>query len=215
LDKKENIMNEKALRKYVRIILKESLGTPKGEWVLLDKGDPRRQVIQDQIFDMVEKTYSDIGGHFKLQEPAHLERYRYWVVADLDSDPDPDVAMFAKPEFGNKMGGAANDGSQIAKSAYKQMSADLRKQGGNISGVGSWWGEVSGKPAYAMLQRGAPAVEDPAVVAKLLAGDQYTWHGTHPDPAAPAPFKAAHGWYTKMFDGKPSTKIIIGSPFSG
>jgi hypothetical protein len=205
-------MNEKSLRKYIRSVLKESLNTPKGEWILLDKGDPRRALIQDQIFDMVNTTYEKIGGHFKINQPGDLERYKYWVVADLDADPDADVILMAKPELGSKMGGAANDGSRVAKQAYKDVSSELRKLGGSINGVGNWWGEVSGTPAYAMLSRGAPAVEDKAKVAKLLAGDQYTWHGAHPDPNAPPLFKSVNGWYTKTFGTKVATKIIVGSP---
>ena len=205
-------MNEKTLRTYVRKILKESLGAPKGQWVLLDAGDPRRAMIQDQIFDMVQQTYAYMGGHFKIKEPSDLERYKYWVVADVDADPDADVIIMGKPELGSKMGGAANDGSRPAVNAYKQMSADLRRTGGNIDGTGNWWGEVSGKPAYAMLSREAPAVTDPAIVAKLLDGDDYVWHGQHPDPNAPDLFKRHAGWYTKKFGKKVATKIIVGSP---
>jgi hypothetical protein len=64
-----------------------------------------------------------------------------------------------------------------------------------------------------MLKRGAIAVEDPARVAQLLAGDAYTWHGPHPDPDAPALFKSVNGWYTKDFGkGGKHTKIILGNP---
>jgi len=203
----------KDLRKYIRNILKESLEAPKNEWILLDSGDPRREVIQNDLFNIVQQTYANIGGHFKIQEPNDLERYRYWVVADIDKDPDADVALFAKPDVdGQKFGGAANDGSREAASAYKNKSAELRKPGGSIEGVSNWWGEVSGKPAYALLSRGAPAVEDPEKVAKLLDGDDFIWHGEHPDPNAAPLFKSVKGWYTKSFKGYASTKIIIGSP---
>ena len=206
-------MNEKTLRKYVRNVLKENLAAPKGEWLLLNSGDPRRSVIQKQVYDMVQQTYAGIGGHFKVQKPEDMERYKYWVVADLDPDPDADVIIFGKPDnLGQKMGGAANDGTQAAKNAYKQKSADLRRSGGGIDGVQNWWGEVSGRPAYALLSRGAPAVEDEAIVAKLLAGDDYVFHGAHPDPDAPELYKSVKGWYTKTFGSHSSTKIIIGSP---
>ena len=206
-------MNEQDLRTYVRQVLRESLRAPKGEWILLDRGDPRRQVIQNQLFAMVNQTYAPIGGHFKIQEPASLDRYRYWVVADLDADPDADVLIFGKPDnLGNKMGGAANDGSKAAKDAYKNKSAEMRKKGGGIDGVSNWWGEVSGKPAFALLSRGAPAVESEELVSKLLDGDNFIWHGDHPDPNAPALFKSKKGWYTKSFADHSSTKIILGTP---
>ena len=185
---------------------------PKGEWVLLQKGDPRREVIKNSLYDMVCQTYAPIGGHFKICDPQSLDRYVYWVVKDLDNDADPDVALLGKPDIaGQKMGAAANDGSPAASAAYKDKSAELRS-GGSIDGVGNWWGEVSGKPAYAMLKRGALAVEDEAKVAQLLAGDDYVFHGEHPDPNAPPLFKSVRGWYTKKFSGKSSTKIILGNP---
>jgi len=202
------------LREYIRELLREenTHDLPKGEWVLLTHGDPTRDMIKNSLYDMVCQTYAPIGGHFKICKPQDLERYSYWVVQDLDEDPDADVALFGKPDIaGQKMGAAANDGSPAASSAYKDKSAELRA-GGEIGGVGNWWGEVSGKPAYAMLRRGAKAVEDESKVAQLLAGDNYIFHGAHPDPNAPDLFKTVNGWYTKNFGGKSSTKIILGNP---
>ena len=211
--KKEDIF-----RSYIRKIIREYSNTSepeilnKGEWTLLQTGDPRREIVKNDLYDMVCQTYAPIGGHFKICEPRDLDRYNYWVVNDLDEDPNIDVAIMGKPDIaGNKLGAAANDGSKLASKAYKDKSAELRA-GGSIQGVGNWWGEVSGKPAYAMLKRGARAVEDEAKVAELLAGDDYIFHGEHPDPNAPPLFKSARGWYTKKFGSKSSTKIILGNP---
>ena len=63
-----------------------------------------------------------------------------------------------------------------------------------------------------MIKRGAPAVEDEATARRLMDGADLVWHGEHPDPNAPAMFKAVNGWYTKKFGSKESTKIILGSP---
>ena len=207
-------INEKSLRGLVREILREQseVAIPKNEWVLLSSGDPRRLSAQEELFDILQSTYASIGGHFKVQSPGDLERYKFWAVADIDEDPEIDVALFAKPDIGGtKMGAAANDGSSAAGAAYKEKSAELR-QGGSLGGVSNWWGEVSGKPAYAMLRRGANAVEDEDKVMQLLDGDEVIWHGEHPDPDAPPVFKAVKGWYTKTFGSKKSTKIILGSP---
>lgn len=208
-------IREHGLRSLIRSILIEQMedsAIPKGEWVLLDAGDPRREAAQQQLFDILQSTYAGIGGHFKVQSPGDLERYNFWAVADLDDDPEIDVALFAKPDIGGtKMGAAANDGSPAAGTAYKNKSAELRA-GGSLGGVSNWWGEVSGKPAYAMLRRGALPVEDEMKVRQLLDGDEIVWHGEHPDPNAPAVFRDVAGWYTKTFGDKKSTKIILGSP---
>ena len=206
------------LRELIREVIAEQFApptpigvVPKGEWVLLSPGTEDFDDARANLWELIEATYAGIGGHVKLSGPESLGRYSFWIVKDLDEDPDIDVAMFGKPEFGAKMGGAANDGSSAAASAYKTKSAQLRA-GGSVGGVGNWWGEVSGKPAYAMLSRGAPAIEDEAHVASLLAGDDYIWHGAHPDPEAPALFQSVNGWYTKNFGGSSHTKIILGNP---
>ena len=222
LTESKKTKNENAIRALVRkVLLENDIGIesaenfstiPKGEWLLLEPGDLRREDVKNQLFDLVQQTYEPIGGHFKITSPNSLDRYVYWVVKDLDEDPDVDVAIMGKPDIaGQKMGAAANDGTPAASSEYKNKSAELRA-GGSIGGVGNWWGEVSGKPAYAMLKRGARAVEDESKVAELLAGDDYIFHGEHPDPNAPPLFKAARGWYTKRFGDKSSTKIILGNP---
>ena len=208
------------LRRHVREVLKEFIepgmgmggAVPKGEWVLLADGDPRRAAVQQELFDLIQLTYSSIGGHFKLTSPESLNRYNFWIVEDLDEDPEIDVALFGKPDIGgNKLGAAANDGSGAAANAYKQKSAELRS-GGSVGGVGNWWGELSGKAAYAALSRGAPAIEDEAAARALLAGDSIVWHGEHPNPSAPDVFRSRKGWYTKKFGSKSSTKIILGNP---
>ena len=203
---------ELLLREVVKSILGEEVTIPKNKWVLLSVGDETRETVKQELFDLIQKTYAGIGGHFKIPDANSLDRYNYWVVQDIDADPEIDVAIFGKPDIaGQKLGAAANDGSPAASAAYKAKSAELRA-GGSIGGVGNWWGEVSGKPAYAMLKRGARAIEDENKIAQLLSGDDYVFHGAHPDPNAPPLFKSVNGWYTKKFGGHSSTKIILGSP---
>jgi hypothetical protein len=198
------------LRRIIREQLEDEMALPKQEWVLLQAGDPRRDAIQQQLFDMVTDAYADKGGHPKISSPGSLNKYTYWIVEDLDDDPEVDVAMLGKPKpGGNKLGAAATDGTGPAKAAYKEKSAELRK-GGSVGGVGNWWGEVSGVPAYASLSRGAPAIEDEATVRALLPGKPVIWHGMHPDEDAAPLFKAHPGWYTRTDIGH--TKIIVGNP---
>ena len=184
----------------------------KNKWELLTPDDPRREEVKNQLYAMVCDTYAPIGGHVKICEPGSLDRYNYWAVADLDDDPDIDIGLFGKPDIGGaKMGGVGHDGSQAAKTAYKEKSAELRS-GGSLGGVGNWWGEVSGGPAAALIKRGAPAIEDEASVMALLDGDNLIWHGEHPTAPEGSIFRQVKGWYTKMFGSEGHTKIIMGSP---
>ena len=200
------------LKAYIRELIYEiGAPVPHNQWTMLAAGDPRRELVKQNLFDLVQQTYEPIGGHFKISSPDSLDRYTYWVVKDIDEDPDIDVAIMGKPDIGGvKMGAAANDGSGQAASEYKNKSAELRA-GGSVDGVGNWWGEVSGKPAYAMISRGAKAVENEAKARQLLDGDDIEWHGEYP-LAEPALFKTVNGWYTKRFGDKSSTKIILGNP---
>ena len=186
---------------------------PKGEWILLAPGDPRREEARQSLYNMVDDTYASIGGHVKISEPASLERYSYWIVEDLDDDDDIDIGIFGKPDIGgNKLGGVGHDGSVEAKSAYKTKSAELRS-GGSVDGIGNWWGEVSGGPAAALIKRGAPAIEDEERIKALLDGDNITFHGAHPTAPEGSIFQQVQGWYTKVFgNGDGHTKIIMGSP---
>lgn len=215
-----------SLRKLIReIIEEEELSKkdlnlpmpqfPKGTWQAIVPGTPEFEAVQNHIYGLVNTAYGGMeGGHIKItgKGPESLSRYRYWVVNDHDDDPEIDIAIFGKPEFGTKSGGVGHDGTADSVGLYKNKSAELRK-GGTAGGIGNWWGEVSGKAAYGLIRRGAPAVEDEAQVAKLLAGDNYIWHGEHPSPSAPDLFKQVKGWYTKDFGpGGKHTKIILGIP---
>jgi len=218
-------ISESRLRKFIRrALLEQAAGVPpveepkydlpKGEWVLLSPGDPLRDAIQQDLYDLVSKTYADVEGgkHVKISGAGDMGRYPIWVVIDHDEDPEIDIGIFGKQQFGAKSGGVGHDDSGASTSMYKATSADIRS-GGSIGGVGNWWGEVSGKAAYALLKRGAPAVEDEAQVRALMPGKKIVWHGEHPDPKAAGMFKSVKGWYTKDFgSGGDHTKIIIGNP---
>jgi len=215
-------LTETDLRRVIRKLISEvqNLPTtqfttlPKDEFILVKPGDPLRTTISQELFDIVTQTYAPIGGHYKIQQPSDLgEEYEYWVVADVDEDPEADVGLFGNPrKGGTKLGAAGNDGSKVAKDAYKNYSTTLRK-GGTIGGVGNWWGEVGDKPAYAMIKRGAPAIESEEKVRELIGDkNQFQWHGKHPDPDAPDVFKQVNGWYSRKIGPHVHLKIILGNP---
>ena len=203
-----------SLKELVRELIREQIEFPKNTWVALEPGTAEFAEVQDHLYNLVNTAYSGMdGGHIKItgKGPESLGRYRFWVAVDHDDDPELDLTIFGKPEFGTKSAGVGHDGSPKSISTYKDKGAELRS-GGSVGGIGNWWGEVSGKAAYALLSRRAPAIESEAEVARLLDGDRYEWHGAHPDPNAPELFKSVNGWYTKWFGSVPHTKIIVGNP---
>ena len=60
------------LRAIIREILEDEIRSeperviPQNEWTLLAAGDPRRELVKQNLFDLVQQTYEPIGGHFKM-----------------------------------------------------------------------------------------------------------------------------------------------------
>lgn len=206
----DNVMQSN-VEKLLKYLLEGESSLPKGEWILLDRGDERRERLKTDLYDMIQSTYSSIGGHLKIKSIEDLDSYRYWIVTDIDDDPEADAVIMGKPVgIGIKKGLIASDGSAAGGSAVKNKSIDLLS-GGRVGGLGGWWGELSGKPAYAMLSRGAPAIESESMARKLLDTD-IEWHGEHPDSEAPSVFRSARGWYTRRIGDHRALKIIVGIP---
>lgn len=202
----------KNLKLLLEYLLEDGdISLPKGEWILLKAGDPRRERLKSNLYDLVQSTYSSIGGHYKIRSMNDLDEYRYWIVTDVDDDPEADAVIMGKPSaIGNKTGIMASDGGSAASGAVKSKFKDLLR-GGQVGGLGGWWGELSGKPAYAMISRGAPVIES-ELMAKKLLGVDIEWHGDHPDSDAPSIFRSVRGWYTRRIGDKSATKIIVGIP---
>ena len=100
LKEKRVKITKRQLRRIIRESLIEAGGVvPENQWTLLAAGDPRRELVKQNLFDLVQQTYEPIGGHFKISSPDSLERYTYWVVKDIDDDPDIDVAIMGKPDI--------------------------------------------------------------------------------------------------------------------
>ena len=198
------------IRQFVRGTLLES-GLPPNTPVLLGRDDPRREQLQKHVFGMLAQTYEPIGGHFKVSSEDDIQKFDFWVVEDVDNDDQADLLITGNQKTaGVKVSASGTDGTAAAKQRVKSLSADLRK-GKSIDGIGNWYGEVSGKPAYALLSRGAPAVDDEAKVQKIL-GKEITWHGEYPKDHAPPIFKNAVGWYSRNIGGHEALKIMIGNP---
>lgn len=196
------------LRKFIFEVLNEyeeedpkSYVGVKGRDVAFRAGTPRADILQSAVFDMIDASYGPIGGHAKIKTPSNVgNEYPEWIVADIDDDPDPDVAIVGQQSSagGHKVGASGTDGTPKAKSYMNAMKKRIMTQG--------WWGEVSGAPAHIAINKlGIKPITDQKTVERLL-GKKVTWHGKHPD----GKFPGIDGWYTRDIGGTKHTKIIVG-----
>ncbi len=189
-----------ALREYEEEDPRSYVGT-KGKDVTFRAGSPKADILEPAIFDMIDASYGPIGGHARISAPSNVgNEYPEWVVADIDDDPDPDVAVVGQqsPAGGHKVGASGTDGSAKAKAYMNAMRKRLMSSG--------WWGEVSGAPAHIAINKlGIKPVTDQKTVERLL-GKKVVWHGKHPE----GKFPGIDGWYTRNIGGTDHTKIIVG-----
>ena len=89
--------------------------------------------ITDSIFDIIDKTYKNIGGYPDFKKPSDLpDNHTDWYAADVDKDPDPDITTFGKMKAGNyKLTGAASDGTPPAKAFLVNKIGKLMNTSGN------------------------------------------------------------------------------------
>ena len=177
---------------------------PKGKYVQVT--DPTElKDIQDQIFDLIQTSYSSIGGHLKIKSPSDVlsPSLNYWKVADVDEDPELDVVTFGKnTSHGTKHTGMGHDGDRSnIKNLLRHKTAALKTTGNYV--------EVSGKAFDSFVGfGGVPTVDDEEIVRDILSGKNIEWHGAHPTDST----KSGDGWYTRDIGGSPHTKIMAGIP---
>lgn len=177
----------------------------KFDTVHLKNDDEIFDKITHDVFDMIQKSYAPLGGNATIKRPDDIYQYDGMYVADVDEDPEPDVVVGYKNKSGTKIGYSATDGSAIAKEYYGKIRSMILRNGG--------WTEVSDAPAHISINKmGIRPIEDEEFVRSLLSPKQIEWHGAHPDPNVAKKFPNTFGWYTRLIDGEPHTKTIVGTP---
>jgi hypothetical protein len=160
--------------------------------------------ITKDIFDMIDKTYRNIGGYPDFRKATDLpDNHTDWYAADVDKDPDADITTFGKAKAGNfKLTGAASDGSEPAKAFLINKLGKLMNTSGNYA-------EASDALAHVLITRKqVPFVGDEESIQKLLPGKRFTFLGKHPTGKYPG----YDGWYERDIAGKKLLKIILGNP---
>lgn len=177
---------------------------PKGEYVQVTDSSELED-IQYQLFDLIQTSYSSIGGHVKIKSPSDIsnQSLTYWKVADIDADPELDVVSFGKnTSHGTKHTGMGHDGDRSNIKNLLRHKTSLLKTPGNYV-------EVSGAAFKSFVGFGGVAtVDDEETVRNILSGKNIEWHGAHPTDST----KSGGGWYTRDIGGSPHTKIMAGIP---
>ena len=174
---------------------------PKGQYIPL--GDKEKQQAKQDLFDLIQNAYKDIGGHVKFKSPDDIMNsdLQFWRAADLDDDPELDVVYFGKiTPFGVKHTGIGHDGERAnIKNLLIRKSGELKSPGNYV--------EISGAAYDSFVGRGGvPVVDDEEKVRAILKGKELEWHGEHPDGN-----KKGNGWYTRTIGGKAVTKTLAGN----
>lgn len=195
--------------KELKLLINEELSKIgiKNKLVSLTSSDPVAKDIEQDIFDLINLSYKNLGGHVKIKSPSDIgKEYPNWMVADINDNPEVDVARLSSPspETGGFKGGAvATDGSPEAKAKLYQMLKNFYSTPGN-------WSEVSGPMAGLLIKKlGLKPLSDEEKVRNILKNKEITWNGSeNPETGDNL---GVSGWYTRKIGGKEHTKIIVGN----
>lgn len=165
----------------------------KNKWIYLT--DEEKEEFADDVFDMIDLAYKEIGGHPNYKSPQDVmgsEKDANYMVIDLDDDPEFDAVKISKDKsVGKKLVGMGHDGSSPAKSAAVNITALLLKKPGHFV-------EVSGKLKDILQAKGAPIIKDEEMIRKVLKGKEIEYIGD--------------GSYKREIGGKMFTKMLMGKP---
>ena len=196
-------------RKFLNEKRWEDYNVPKDTWHNvpvqdIKVSDSGEITIADELYDLINSAYKNIGGHFDFQSPSDLPSdYTDWLASDIDADPGPDVLRVSKKKpAGLKMSAAGHDGSRKAIDSYITKTAELLKNNG-------YYGELSKAIAHIMITRHqVPFVGNKEDVEQVL-GKQINWIGAHPEGKYPG----YDGWYERKIGGEHlDMKIMLGNP---
>lgn len=201
-------------------------GGVKNKWQVITAKDVEEDPsISDELFDLINKAYSKIGGHVSLRSPEDITNaltsgeLSFFKAIDVDSKPDPDALLgFKSRSHGKKaVVSAVKSDSFEAKKSWLNYITQVHHDKGHYS-------EVSEAMASVLLKPGVPIVDDEKVVRHILNKD-IEWYGEFPEfeekrllekgikTSTIEKFKNFNGWYgRRLDDGEIYVKIMVGIP---
>lgn len=165
--------------------------------------DPDPNNIDAELFDLLSKTYSYIGGYVDFKSPSDIPaNHTLWYAVDIDGDAVPDAVEFAKSTpHGVKWTGAATNGTSTAKSEFLSDFINKLNTPGNFA-------EVSDALMHILITRYHVAYVDNKEEVENVIGKTVTWLGPHPDGKYPG----YNGFYVRILGGQPHMKLLLGKP---
>jgi hypothetical protein len=149
-----------------------------------------RQKYADQIWDMLQHAYADIGGFLSMANAQELvETPGLWKV--ITRGDHVTAVLIYKAQHGRKLIGAATDGTSEGKNDLMRMLMEDKK-------LRRSWAEVSGKMEHVYRKMGAEPI--PNTRAHELTGKRILnldEDGIH---------------YTRLIAGHPHVKALYGTP---
>jgi hypothetical protein len=161
---------------------------PKNTYIELSLGDAKEYA--DDIFNLIQTAYSDKGGNLEIKSPADIKNgdITFWVLKDIDNDPDVDVAIGGKStKHGTKMTVMGQDGTREAKrEAITKMIGLMKTRG--------FYAELDKDLAQKL---GLAPNRNEKTVRNVLQKD-LEWHND--------------GSYTRAIAGEDHVKVLVGIP---
>ena len=165
---------------------------PKNKYIELNAKDAAEYA--EDIVKLINNAYSDKGGNLKIKNANDIKNgdITYWVLKDIDADPDADVTVggYFTPA-GIKMTVMGQDGSRESKKEAITKMIELMKTRG-------FYAEFDKELAQKM---GLPHIQVEKRVREVLTADQqkfFTWNND--------------GSYERKIAGGLHTKVMVGMP---
>lgn len=176
----------------------------KGQWEpipaqTLVKNQHTSPSIDTELFDLIDTTYSYIGGHVDFRRPSDLPaNHTIWYGTDVDGDKEPDATVFGKRNHaGVKWTGLASDGTPAAKAALIDYMVKRLFQRGNFM-------EASDAIAHVLITRYSVPFVATQQRVEYVIGKKVDWVGENPK------YPKYDGWYTRVLGGTKHLKILLG-----
>jgi len=180
----------------------QDIFTTKNRWVELSATE--KEELHKNLYNLISAAYDTRfdNGHPRFSSKEDVINDKdlvFWKASDIDEDPLADVVLFGrKTPHGIKISGIGHDNSELGKKEVMKYSAEILNQDG-------FWIEVSGRVAEILISFGAPYLDNPKDVTKVLDNKPISkWLG--------------NGWYERpigIFNnewGNVRKKMIIGRP---